>query len=175
MGCPEAGKNSRRPHCHPPKTTMTWTQLHLALNHVPVIGAPFLMCLLAWGLWRRSAEILRLAHGWLVLFSILSIGLKFTGDFAAEEAETRLKPLAAHVERHEQAADQAATGLFVLGLISTAGLVAGRRKPHPPGWASLLVLVVGVLTCVLLARTAHFGGQISHPELRDTHGLEKPL
>jgi hypothetical protein len=153
---------------------MTWTQLHLALNHIPVIGAPFLMCLLAWGLWRRSAEILRLALVWLILFSILSIAIKFTGDFSAEEAGPRLAPQKPRVERHEQAADQATTGLFLLGVASVVGLVAARRKPRPPHWACLLVLIVGILTCILIARTAHFGGQIGHPELRDVNAAAGP-
>ena len=154
---------------------MTWTQLHLALNHIPVIGAPFLLCLLGWGLWRRNAEILRLALGWLILFAILSVAIKFTGDFAAEDAGSRLAPLKPHVDRHEQAADQATTGLFLLGVASTVGLVAGRRKPLPPAWACVLVLGIGILTSVLLARTAHLGGEIGHPELRDARDQAETL
>jgi len=145
---------------------MNWTELHLALNHIPVIGVPFLLVLVGWGLLLRSGEIVRLAHGWLVLLSAVSIALKFTGDFAADQAKDRLAPAQAHVERHEQSADQATTGLFVLGVVSAVALFAGRRKPQPPGWAGILVLVVGLTTCVLLARTAHAGGQIGHPELR---------
>lgn len=155
--------------------SMTWTELHLAVNHIPVIGAPFLLCLLGWGWWRRSAEILRLAQGWLVLLSILSIALKFTGDFAAEEAAGRLAPAKAYVQSHEEAADQAATGLFLLGVVSAVGLLAGRRRTHPPAWAILLILAVGLLTCALLVRAAHLGGRIGHPELRAAPaGVDSP-
>ena len=147
-------------------SAMNWTELHLALNHVPVIGVPFLMALLVWGLFRRSGEIVRLAHGWLILLSVVSIAIKFTGDFAADQSKDRLAPSQAQVERHEQSADQATTGLFLLGLVAALALFAGRRKPLPPRWAGVLVLIVGFATCILLTRTARAGGQIGHPELR---------
>jgi len=156
-----------------------WMQLHLALNHVPVVGGPFLLLLLAWGLFRSSAEILRLAHAWILLFAVISIGLKFTGDFAADSDKERLAPLRVWVERHEQSADQATTGLFLMGLSSAVGLVAGRRRENPPTWSTGITLGIGLLTSVLVGRAAHFGGQIGHPELRretvhrqaDRHGM----
>jgi uncharacterized membrane protein len=145
-----------------------WTHLHLALNHVPVIGTPFLLLLLLWGWARRSAEITRLALLWLVPFAALSIALKFTGDFAAEESAGRLKPLREFVERHEQAADQATTGMFLLGLAAALALGLGRRGRSVPSWSLALVAALGLATALLLARTANLGGQIGHPQLR--HG-----
>src|SRR5215217_3565000 len=41
---------------------MTWAHVHLALNHVPVIGLPIAVLLLAWALVRRSAELTGRAH-----------------------------------------------------------------------------------------------------------------
>ena len=40
---------------------MNGAQLHLMLNHLPVMGALFSLLLLAWSLIRRSAEIQKLA------------------------------------------------------------------------------------------------------------------
>ena len=145
---------------------MTWTHWHLALNHVPVMGVPFLLVLLGWGMWRRRPEILRLAMGWLVILCAVSIGIKFTGDEAAEEAAVRLAESKTHVDRHEQTADQATTGLFLLGVAAIAALLAGRRKNQPPAWSCVAVLLIGIVTGLLLARTANSGGQIGHPELR---------
>lgn len=143
-----------------------WPHLHLALNHVPVIGTPFLLLLLGWGWARRSAEITRLALLWLVPFAALSIALKFTGDFAAEESAGRLEPVREFVERHEQAADQATAGVFLLGLAAAQALWRGRRGRPVPSWSLALVAVLGLATGLLLARTANLGGQIGHPELR---------
>lgn len=145
---------------------MDWTHLHLALNHVPVIGTPFLLLLLVWGWARRSAEITRLALLWLVPFAVLSIALKFTGDFAAQESAGRLEPLRDFVERHEQAADQATTGVFLLGVAAGVALFLGRRGRRVPPWSLAAVLGIGLVTAGLLGRTANLGGQIGHPLLR---------
>ena len=42
---------------------MNWAHLHLALNHVPVIGLPIVLLLLAWAILRRSTELLKASFG----------------------------------------------------------------------------------------------------------------
>lgn len=145
---------------------MDWTHAHLALNHVPVIGTPFLFALLAWGWLRNSHELTRLALWWTIGLAVLGIALKFTGDFAAEQAQTRLEPVRSWVETHEQRADQATTAVFLLGLSAAGALIAGRKNRPIPRWAVLIVLVLGLVTTVMLAWTANSGGQIGHPQLR---------
>jgi uncharacterized membrane protein len=150
------------------KATLNWTQIHLAVNHIAVVGIPLLLLLLAWAWMRRSAEVTRLMLWWIAGLSALSIVLKFTGDFAAEQAGDQLSEVRPFVDRHEQGADQAATGLFVLGLLAGAGIFAGRRQRPLPRWIVPATLAAGLLVSILLARTAHLGGQIGHPELRPT-------
>ena len=145
---------------------MDWIQLHLALNHLPVVGIPLLVVLLAIGRWRQSTDVMRLAL-WLIAFlAAAAIAIKFTGDFAAEQAVPQLAPVKELVARHEQAADQVTTAVFCLGLASALALFLSRGGRSLRGWILALVLALGVLTGLLYARTAHSGGQISHPELR---------
>jgi hypothetical protein len=145
---------------------MNWVKLHLALNHVSVVGMPFLFLLLAWGIARNCDPIKRLAIAWIALFAVASIALKFTGDFAAEQAGPRLDPVRGYVNAHEQSADQATTGVFVVGLAAACSLYLSRAGRSIPKWSVALVLATAFLTCLLLVRTAHLGGHISHPELR---------
>lgn len=145
---------------------MDWIKVHLALNHVSVIGLPFLVLLLGWGTFRRSEVISRLAVGWIAIFAVVSIALKFTGDFAAEQAGPKLDPVRGYVQAHEQSADQATTGIFLVGVVAAVILFLFRGARPMPRWSLVLLLVLSVLTCLLLARTAHFGGEIGHPELR---------
>ena len=147
---------------------MDWVKTHLAVNHISVIGTPFLLLFLAWGLARRQEAAQRAALWWIVLFAALSIALKFTGDFAAEQAAARLEGDKALVSRHEEAADQATTAVFVFGVVAGAGLFAARRGRAVPKWAALATLIAGLATTVMMARTANLGGQISHPELRNS-------
>lgn len=140
--------------------------MHLAVNHISVIGTPFLVLFLAWALARRQEVAQRAALWWILLFAALSIALKFTGDFAAEQAAARLDGDKAFVTRHEESADQATTAVFVLGIIAAAGLFAARGGRQIPKWAAAATLLAGLATAVMMARTANLGGQISHPELR---------
>jgi uncharacterized membrane protein len=145
---------------------MNWTHLHLALNHVPVLGTPFLLLLLAWGWVRKSREITHLAVLWLVPFAALAIALKFTGDFAAEHPASGLTEPRPYLSQHEQAADRATLGVFALGLLAGVALWQGRRGRVIEAWLLGALLAVGLVTTGLYVRAAQAGGWISHPELR---------
>ena len=70
---------------------MDWVHLHLALNHVPVLGTPFVTLLMLTGIFKKSDELKRLALLWFVLLAAVSIPIKFTGDFAYEEVANELQ------------------------------------------------------------------------------------
>lgn len=145
---------------------MDWIQLHLALNHLPVVGVPVLVVFLIAGWGRRSPEVIRLTLWSFTLLSAAAIAIKFTGDFAAEQASARLALVKDYVARHEEAGDQVTAAVFFLGLASALAVFVSRRGRPQPAWILALVVMLGLLTASLYARTAHSGGQISHPELR---------
>lgn len=145
---------------------MNWPHVHLALNHLPVIGVPALLVLLAVAVGRRDRWWTRLLLGLIAALCLGSIAIKFTGDFA-REALARLPGLDdSLVSRHEQAADQATTAVFLALLAALAGLWASRgQRPLPMPAAVAMFLLMAVATGLLL-RTANTGGQIRHPEIR---------
>ncbi len=145
---------------------MNWAHIHLALNHVPVLGSCFLFLLLIAGLLRRSLDIQRLCLWGFLLLSAISIPIKFTGDFAHDQLHS--EPWLDHpvLERHEQAADQATTGIFILGVVAAVGLFLGRKRRSVPMWVYQALLILSLITFGLMARTANLGGQIRHPEIR---------
>lgn len=145
---------------------MDWVQIHLALNHVPVIGLPLLVMMLIAGWWRKSSEMIRLALWSLLVLAAAAIAIKFTGDFAAEQYGPRLAAAQNFVTRHEEAGDQVTTAVFFLGLLVATALWLARRGRPISRWTMILVVSAGLVTCLLYARSAHTGGQISHPELR---------
>ncbi|MCH2399938.1 MAG: hypothetical protein MK364_12560, partial [Pirellulales bacterium] len=86
---------------------MDWAHLHLALNHIPVLGTLFVGLLLATALVKKNRELMRLSLIWFVTLTLVSIPIKFTGDFAQQAtADSEWLP-AELVANHEQAADQA--------------------------------------------------------------------
>lgn len=138
--------------------------MHLALNHIPVVGIPLLVMMLIFGWWRKSNEVVRIALWGVLFLAAAAIAIKFTGDFAAEQrgrlgAET-------FITRHEEAGDQVTTAVFLLGLLAVTGLWLARGEKPISKWILILAVAAGLVTSLLYARSAHTGGQISHPELR---------
>lgn len=73
---------------------------------------------------------------------------------------------ASMAEAHEQSADQATTGVFLLGIVAGIGLFLGRKGRSTPKWVYPATLILALVTFGLMARAANLGGQIRHTEIR---------
>lgn len=146
---------------------MDWVHLHLALNHLPVVGFLFVFGLLLLGVCRGSEELKRLSLQLAVGLFVIAMGVKFSGEQSAailfSEPEPELRAL---VQAHETSADQAVTGGFVLGVVAALGLYRSRKTRILPSWATLGCLLFCLITLILVGRSANLGGQIAHPEIR---------
>lgn len=71
---------------------MNAAHLHLALNHLPVVGSFFALLLLAWGMFRRSEEIKRTALLGVVVVTAFCFPGYFSGDSAAIQRRNSLVP-----------------------------------------------------------------------------------
>jgi len=140
-------------------------QVHLMLNHLPVIGVLFVALVLAVGLLWRNGGILRLGLAMLVLVALAAIPVFLSGEPAEESIEDVTGVSHASIESHEDAAKPAMIGLELLGLVALVALLRERGRGVPPRFAALLLIAVIALSSGL-AWTAHLGGQIRHPELR---------
>ena len=151
-----------------PLTTsgMDWLHLHLALNHVPVIGSLFVGLLLLTAMLRKSEELRRLSLWWLVGLMLIGIPIKFTGDLAVDRAKEIDGIEDARIEAHEQSADQATTGIFLAGIAASIALFKARKGKPVPQWGMIAALLLALVTFALMARSANLGGKIRHPEIR---------
>ncbi len=143
---------------------MNAAHLHLALNHLPVVGSLFVVLLLGWALFRRSDELLRTALGGIVLVTMLCFPAYFTGE-PAEELVRNIPGITAEpVKAHEEAAEKAFTVLFVVGVAALGVLVWRRRQPIPR-WVGGSLLAALIAAGTMLGWTANLGGKIRHPEI----------
>lgn len=149
---------------------MNWPHLHIALNHLPVFGVLFLLLLLITALLRKSAELTRVTLWAWVALTTVTIPIGFTGDRAFEDLMQDPAVEAQWVKPHEDAADQAVTSVFVLGVLAAVSLLLSRRGRPAPRWIVFTLLAGSLLAFLLLARTANLGGQIRHPEVRPAAG-----
>lgn len=140
--------------------------MHLALNHVPVLGSLFVALILIAGFVKKSEELKRMSLWWFVALTALAIPIKFTGDFAFEVNEKAAWMESSLAKAHEQSADQATTGVFLLGMVAGVGLFLGRKGRAMPKWVYPATLILALVTFGLMARAANLGGQIRHTEIR---------
>jgi uncharacterized membrane protein len=145
---------------------MNAVQIHLMLNHLPVIGLVFVAVALGAGALTRKDTLVRFA-----LFLMMGLALAVVPVFlSGEPAEEGVEHLAGVTERaiepHEDMARVATIALVGLGLFALIGLLRTRGRPVGRELTAA-ALLLSFAVAGLLAWTAHLGGQIRHPELRD--------
>ena len=149
---------------------MSWAHIHLALNHVPVIGLLIVLLLLAVARLRRSTELTRVSYALLVLLAATAVVVYLTGEPAEELIENLpgfSEPL---VEQHEEVALIATIGMVALGLVALVGLIRFRAPRILPAWYGRGVLLLALLMGGVMVWTANLGGQIRHSEIRADQG-----
>src|SRR5438128_2272132 len=127
--------------------------LHLLVNHVPVIGVPFVLVLLVIALVRGTDEGARLALWASVAAAVLTIPVFLTGDPAAHALRQWDATLRPYVREHDDAAGWALTSSLVLGAVALLFLFLDRRRPLRRS-ALVVCLVVGLWATAVLARTS---------------------
>ncbi|GIV10311.1 MAG: hypothetical protein KatS3mg019_2402 [Fimbriimonadales bacterium] len=158
---------------------MNGAQLHLILNHLPVLGALFSLLLLSWGLIRRSPEILQVAIVAVLLAGLSAIPAYLTGESAEHVIEGMPGIEEALIEEHESMGKFALGSGIVLAIGAALALLMGLRNPKSLLIGALALCVLNALVFGVMGYTAHLGGMIRHPEIRGgaaapTPNAEKP-
>lgn len=141
--------------------------LHLILNHIPIIGIPFITILTIISLVKKDLYLGKLVHWLFIGITVLSIGVFLTGTGAqsvlqnAGISDELILP-------HHEASYWAMSFILGLGAWSTFALYANRKSSDFFSLkASLIVTLLGAIaTTIVLAFTANLGAKISHPEIR---------
>ena len=141
---------------------MNAAQVHLMLNHIPILGILFGTVLLAFSRWGKKPEYVRLCLVVFVLTGLVAIAVYLSGE-GAEEIVEHVPGVSEHfLEEHEDTAFYAYLSALALGLVSLAALVVSK-------WRDRLVSVALVLSVVasgLMVWAGSLGGKINHPEIR---------
>jgi hypothetical protein len=150
-------------------------QMHMLLNHLPVIGGLGALLLLAWGLIRRSIRVTLAALVGLVMVGLVAIPVFLTGSVGEERFETLPQLSRELVQRHQDAAVAATVGLISAAAIAIAALIGWRSTRKLPQFAATAALIIGIAALVLAFRTASLGGQIRQNDLQGLNTMSSPL
>lgn len=151
---------------------MNAAHLHLALNHVPVVGILLGLVLLVYAVSAGRPQVMRVSWAIFVACGLVALAVYFSGEGAEEIVEARQGFSEALVEAHEDAGLIALIGAVVLGALAGLGLLFHRQVIST--WFAGAVLLAALLTSGTMVWTANLGGQISHPEIRSTAARSLP-
>jgi uncharacterized membrane protein len=146
---------------------LNWAHIHIAINHLPVIGLIVLIALLGLGLWRKSGDLERASLEMFVALALLTIPVYLTGSPASKQLEA-LGVSRETIHQHSDAADYALGGIEILGALSLGALIKFRRQPLVPSRIVMGLLALAVVVLAMMARTANLGGRIRHPEIQSS-------
>lgn len=146
---------------------MNAVHIHLAINHIPVLGAGLGAVLLLWDLLFKRDELRKFTLVLMVFVAIVSVPAYFSGGEAEEIAEHLPQASEALIEEHEESADWSLGLVELSGVLALATLILIRRSSPAVKWALTALLVSTLLSAAAMARTAYLGGQIIHTEIRD--------
>jgi len=146
---------------------MNGAQIHLGINHLPLVGLLYGVGILIVGRLFKNSAVTRTGLGLMAFAAALAIPVYLSGE-GAEETIEHLPGVGKNwIERHEDAAKLALV-LSALTLIPALGALWGafKNRVSLERLLTRVTLVFGLAALILLARASHQGGEIRHDELR---------
>ena len=144
--------------------------VHLLLNHFPTIGMIVGLGVFVAAIAARNDDLKRAS---LVIFfgiALLSIPTFASGTASRLALEHTPEVSIPMIERHETAAFEALAVMELTGAVAWLGLWQRRRLSRFPNGTLVAVLLTALVSFGLMGRAASIGGEIRHPEIRDSTG-----
>ncbi len=145
---------------------MNGAQLHLVLNHFPIVTFILSEVLLIWAWKSKSLDLKKAGLLFVILGAILLVFTYLTGEPAESVLEKVPGFSEALVHEHEEAAEFALIFGCISGVVALAALYFMRVKQKLAHPAFLMAIFLTLFTCTVFLRTAHLGGLIKHDEIR---------
>lgn len=151
---------------------MNEAQIHLLLNHIPVLGSLFGLILLIIALWKDNHTLLQTALITFMVAAAVVLPVDWSGEGAEEimEAEGVSHEI---IHEHEELAELSVGLMLSLGGIAALTLWLTLMMSALSRLFGFITLLLALLTSVSMAVTAHSGGEIRHTEIREGYQPEK--
>ena len=140
--------------------------MHLALTHVPVILSLVALVMLITAFLIKNTTLVKTTYVIILLAGVAAIPVFLSGE-GTEEAVEHLPGISeAVIERHEELAQLAMISVALAGGLALIALSL-YKFPVVARLSKVFILLFGLASAVLMAQTAHLGGQIRHTEIRN--------
>lgn len=153
---------------------MNIPHIHLALNHIPVIGVIFSGILLAISMGLKNTQFQRVAVVFIFFVALSTIPVFLTGEGAEEIVEDIPGVSEEYIEAHEEAALVSFIFMEILGGLSLLSILLFRKLPGYQRFMTSGMFVLTVIVMALFTWTAYLGGHIRHSEIRPDFQMTSP-
>jgi len=154
------------------ETLLTPPHLHLALNHIPIIGLavaclPVLVGILFHSRGALASGLLAVVLCACTMPAIIETGEAAQESFADGSIEPGMDAASKEAFReHSGRAKFTAPVVYASGILALAALLTLIKFPRQAAWGSWAVLLGVAFSIALSIWTAEAGGRIRHPEFR---------
>lgn len=145
---------------------MTDAHLHLIVNHFPIIGTIFGLGILIVGMLKNNVSIKNTAYSLFLVSAVTTYLSMFTGEGAEHMVENMPEIGNKIIHEHEEIAEKMALVVYLLGILSVAGIIAHKRNFYRSKLIAFVVLTVAVVAVILAINVGTSGGEIRHTEIR---------
>jgi len=143
---------------------LTWPNIHLYINHFPVILSVLGLGAAIAALIFRRRGLWLYAMGTLALAGAVVFPVRFSGDQADHALRDPWYIKQGAIEAHDDASLWALYCLLIVGAVSAYGLWRAWKGPQEeiPAWLRAAVLIGAIFAASIVARVAYLGGRIIH-------------
>ncbi len=145
---------------------MNAAQIHLALNHAPLLMSIIGGGILILGMIRKNESYKSLSLYLLVAAAVLTIPVYLTGEGTEELVEHLPGVNESAIESHEDMAKISLIIIIITGVIALLGIILRKNT----GLAKIVfagALLLSLASFGTMAQTAHLGGLIRHSEIQN--------
>ncbi|HET9433605.1 MAG TPA: hypothetical protein VFO37_07600 [Chitinophagaceae bacterium] len=146
---------------------MNASQIHLALNHVPLFFSLAGGLILLYGFIRKQDQIKSLSLYFMIIAAVFTIPVYLTGEGTEENVENLPGVSDVLIESHEEMANVGLILILIAGIVALATLLIKRTASLAKPFLMFCV-VLAFASFGVMVQTAHLGGQIRHSEIRNS-------
>lgn len=145
---------------------MNASQIHLALNHVPLFFSIAGGLVLLYGFIIKNNQVKVLSLYFMITAALFTLPVYFTGE-GTEEIVEKLPGVSDNlIESHEDLAKIGLIVIIITGLAASGTLII-KKKPALLKPSLIICAFLAFISFGIMAETAHLGGQIRHSEIRN--------
>ncbi len=145
---------------------MNQAQIHLALNHAPLLLSIIGGSILILGMIRKNESFKSLSLYLLVAAAVLTAPVFLTGEGTEELVEHIPGVNEGTIEKHEEMAKISLIVIIITGAIALLGIFLRKNT----GITRVMFIAASILSLAsfgTMAQTAHLGGLIRHSEIQN--------